>query len=177
MRPALLIACLAAPAWAQSPGAAPAPVPDAVVAWVRAHAVPLAGADPALPDDDLDALAPVLGDARVVGVGEGTHGTREFFQFRDRLVRWLAARGELDAVLWETALGPTLATEPMLTDPEADYDFEAVIGSGLWNTEENRALLDALRAHNLAVERPVRFLGADMSDLVVSLTVAAEAAR
>ena len=132
LRLALLVA-LAAPAWSQTPAA-----PDAVVAWVRAHAVPLAGADPALPDDDLDALLPVLGEARVIGVGEGTHGTREFFQFRDRLVRWLTARGELDAVLWETALGPTLAKERALTDPDTPYDFEAVMGGGLWNTEENR---------------------------------------
>ena len=171
----VLAALLAAPA-ALAQTDAPA-VPTEVVDWVRQHAVPLAGADPALDDTDLDALLPVLGDARVVGVGEGTHGTREFFQFRDRLVRWLAARGRLDAVLWETALGPTLATEPMVTDPDAAYDFEAVMGGGLWNTEENRALLDALRAHNLGADRPVRFLGADMSDLDVSLVIAAEAAQ
>ena len=159
------------------PAAVAQDVPPAVVEWVRAHAVPLAGADPVLPDDDLDALRPVLGEARVIGIGEGTHGTREFFQFRDRLVRWLTRRGELDAVLWETALGPTLAKERALTDPDAAYDFEAVMGGGLWNTEENRALLDALRAHNLGADRPVRFLGADMSDLDVSLTIAAEATQ
>ena len=88
----LLLSFLSTAVQAQDAGQdAPSSVPDAVVAWVRAHAVPLAGADPALPTDDLGALAPVFGDARVVGVGEGTHGTREFFQFRDRLVRWLAA--------------------------------------------------------------------------------------
>ena len=170
--PVFLALLCTVPTWAQTPSA-----PDTVVAWVRAHAIPLAGADPALPDNDLDALAPVLAGARVVGVGEGTHGTREFFQFRDRLVRWLAAQGELDAVLWETALAPTLAQEHLLTEPGGPYDFEDIFGGGLWNTEENRALLDALRAHNRRARRPARFLGADVSSLDVSLRVAAEAAQ
>ncbi|WP_412060312.1 erythromycin esterase family protein [Rubrivirga sp. IMCC45206] len=170
----LLLIVIAAPVWAQSPPA-DAP-PEAVVEWIRTHAIPLAGADPALPDADLDALAPVWGDALVLAIGEGTHGTREFFQFRDRVVRWLARRGDLDAVLWETALAPSLPREGALTDPDVPLEESIVHRSGMWATEENVALLAALREHNLAAERPVRFVGADMSDLTGGIGIGAAAA-
>ncbi len=171
-----LLAVVAAPAVAAQ-GATP-DVPPEVVDWIRLHAVPLAGAAPALPDDDLDALLPMLGDARVLGIGEGTHGTREFFQFRDRVLRWLARRGELDAVLWETALAHSVDREAAVADPAVAVTNATLLQDGPWNTEESLAMLTALRAHNLAASRPVRFVGADTSpNLSPPVAIAVEAAR
>ncbi|MEV4892848.1 hypothetical protein AB0K48_26050, partial [Nonomuraea sp. NPDC055795] len=48
-----------------------------VADWVKEHAVPLATIDPAAPLDDLAPLARMVGDAKVVGLGESTHGARE----------------------------------------------------------------------------------------------------
>lgn len=46
---------------------------------------PDAGADV----DDLDAIGERIGDADVIGMGEASHGTREFFRFKHRLFRYL----------------------------------------------------------------------------------------
>ena len=40
---------------------------------------------------DLQPLKAVIGDARIVALGEGTHGTREFFRMKHRLTEFLAA--------------------------------------------------------------------------------------
>src|SRR2546426_12304274 len=70
-------------------------------AALRAHAIPLAGVDPAGPDDDLAPLLERLAGARLVGLGEATHGDHESFQFRSRLVQTLVRRRGLGAVLFE----------------------------------------------------------------------------
>ena len=35
-------------------------------------------------------LKKIVGDARVVSLGEATHGSREFFQFKHRMLEFLA---------------------------------------------------------------------------------------
>ena len=52
---------------------------------VRAIARPLRS------DADLDPLLERIGDARIVLLGEASHGTAEFYAWRDRLTRRLAA--------------------------------------------------------------------------------------
>ncbi|HYR10464.1 MAG TPA: hypothetical protein VEQ60_22000, partial [Longimicrobium sp.] len=72
---------------------AKAPPPDAAgLRWLAAHAAPLrtfdAPTDPA-DDADLALFANVVGDARIVALGESTHGTSEFFQVKHRLLEYL----------------------------------------------------------------------------------------
>jgi len=71
---------------------AQAPAPDAVTEWIRGSAIrlttPLAGHG----FDDMQPLAKVVGDARIVALGEATHGTREFFQLKHRMLEFLATQ-------------------------------------------------------------------------------------
>jgi erythromycin esterase len=60
-----------------------------VVAWLRENAVPLKTVEAGNGFDDLQPLKRVLRDVRFVGLGEATHGTREFFQFKHRMVEFL----------------------------------------------------------------------------------------
>lgn len=59
---------------------------------VRDFAVPLCTLDPGDPDvSDLAALCDLVGDARVVCLGESAHGVSEYYQLKDRLVRFLVS--------------------------------------------------------------------------------------
>ncbi len=62
----------------------PGPAPAAVLDWMRANAVPLAGVESGHGTADLQPLAAALGEARIIGLGEATHGSREFFQLKHR---------------------------------------------------------------------------------------------
>lgn len=149
-----------------------------VLAWIREHAVVLEGADPSLANDDLPAFAAMLDDARVIGMGEGTHGTREFFQFRDRVIRWLAKRNELDAILWESEFVPSLDGEKALIDATVSLQGFGPLSQGIfWNTQENIALFEWVRQHNLSSETAVRFFGVDAFDLPSSASFSRAAAR
>ena len=62
---------------------------DPRIAWLDEHVVPLITCEAGHGFDDLEPLGAVIGDARIVGLGESTHGTREQFQMKHRLVEYL----------------------------------------------------------------------------------------
>src|SRR5262245_50963020 len=49
------------------------------VDWTRKHAIPLKTVEAKHGFEDMEPLKKVVGDARIVALGEATHGTREFF--------------------------------------------------------------------------------------------------
>ena len=58
--------------------------------WIRAHAIRLTTPEAGHGFADLQPLKPVIGNARIVSLGEATHGTREFFQLKHRMLEFLA---------------------------------------------------------------------------------------
>ncbi|OLR91315.1 erythromycin esterase family protein [Actinokineospora bangkokensis] len=63
---------------------------------------PLATVDPDAPLDDLTWLDEVVEGARVVGIGEGAHYTREFLLLRHRVLRYLVSRHGFTAFAMES---------------------------------------------------------------------------
>lgn len=118
------------------------PAPAAEVEWVRHHAVPLATTDPAAPLDDLELLAGVVGKAAFVLLGESTHGTREFFTLRHRLIRWLVERHGFTAVALEDNAGPVAALDHWVQTGEGDV---AALAEGLFGVWERQEMVDLLR--------------------------------
>lgn len=86
----LLTAPLPALAQPANPAALPTAPDPARLAWLRANAHPIATCEPSDSVDDLAFLKDIVGDARIVALGEGTHGTREFFQMKHRITQYLA---------------------------------------------------------------------------------------
>ncbi|MFI0463411.1 hypothetical protein ACH347_04960 [Saccharopolyspora sp. 5N102] len=58
----------------------------------RAPAV-TASQDPDAPLNDLEPLRDVIGDARVVGIGESTHHAAEFYRMRQARTSWTVRGG------------------------------------------------------------------------------------
>src|SRR3989440_9052092 len=69
---------------------APAPSKtDAVTTWIKLHAIPFNTITPSAPEQDLLPLKQIVGNASIVGLGEATHGTHEFFEMKHRLLEFL----------------------------------------------------------------------------------------
>src|SRR6266571_798502 len=62
-----------------------------IVEWIRTHAVRLQTAEAGHGFTDMQPLKRVIGSARIVALGEATHGTREFFQLKHRMLEFLAS--------------------------------------------------------------------------------------
>jgi hypothetical protein len=75
-------------------------------------AVPLRTVDPADPDSsDLAVLRRVVGDARVVCLGESAHFVSEFYRLRDRVLRFLVRELGFSAFVLESGLPEGLAVD------------------------------------------------------------------
>jgi hypothetical protein len=77
---------------------------EAEIHWLQEHAVPLETADPDIPDQGLAVLRQTVGNARLVGLGEATHGTAEFWQIRQKISRYLVEEMGFQAILFEAPL-------------------------------------------------------------------------
>ena len=78
---------------------------DVVTAWLRSHAHRLRTLDPDDDDDtDLEPLLGIVGDARVVAIGESMHRVHEFFALRHRVFRFLHRRAGFTALVTESGL-------------------------------------------------------------------------
>lgn len=75
------------------------------LSWLREHAVEVRTIDSADEDfRDLKPLGESIGDARVVLLGEATHGDGAAFLAKGRLVKFLHQRKGFDVLAWEAGL-------------------------------------------------------------------------
>ena len=145
------------------------PVSQDVVAWLKANAIPLATAEPGSGFQDLEFLRAVVGDARIVSLGEATHATREFFQLKHRVIEFCVAELGFTIIAFEAYYGETLAVNDyVLNGKGSAAEVAAGMGFWLWNTEEVIALVEWTRKWNLAHERKVKFYGFDMQSCVAA---------
>jgi erythromycin esterase len=64
-------------------------VSNEVTGWLAQNALPLSSLTTGVSTVDLQPLKDVLDGVRIVGLGEATHRTREFFQLKHRLLEFL----------------------------------------------------------------------------------------
>jgi erythromycin esterase len=139
---------------------------DPVTGWLRRNAIPLRHLEAGNGFDDLQPLHELWRDVRVVGLGESTHGTREFFQVKHRLLEFLV--GEMGFTVFALEASHT-ACEPVNDYVQGgDGEVHALL-SGIhylaWHTEEFVALVEWLREWNANApdDGKVSFLGADVT--------------
>src|SRR5436190_20413104 len=100
---AVLVALLLASSLYAAPRRRPVspPPPDPPAGWLARHAIPLATTEATGNVDDLAPLAGIVGSAHVVGLGDATHGTHEFFTTKLRIVQFLVERMGFDVLAME----------------------------------------------------------------------------
>ncbi|MGI8843822.1 MAG: erythromycin esterase family protein [Gemmatimonadaceae bacterium] len=136
----------------------------AAVAWAAAALRPLAAVQAGAGFDDLRHLHDVLRDVRIVGLGEATHGTREFFQAKHRLIEFLVSELGFTVVAFEMDAGAAEVLDEYIRGGPGELR-EVVASQGMWqfNSEEVVDLVAWLRDWNarLPEERRVRLVGFD----------------
>ena len=156
----LSAAAMAMASVGQASAAEARPFEAQALSWVRAnaHALP---ADPAIAD--FRRMVDLLSEARIVGVGEATHGTHEDFFAKCQLIKALVTFGGVRTVALEANLSAGRELDAYVS--QGAGDIAAVMrDSGLfqnWQSEEFGGLFMWLRAWNLAGKDPVRVVAID----------------
>jgi erythromycin esterase len=160
----LLVACLAAlrPVAQEPTAARPAPG-DALQTWIAEHAIAVRSIDPMDEDfSDLEPLMDAIGSARVVQLGEPSHGAGSTFAAKARLVKFLHRRMGFDVVAWESGLDDVRLTQAGMRGGDDPVTAAQRGILTVWsNAEEVRSLFDYVKASQ-GTMRPLEMVGIDM---------------
>ena len=153
------------------------PPPADVVAYIGKQGIPLVSAEAGKGFDDLAPIGKLIGKARIVALGEATHGTREFFQLKHRFLEYLVAKQGFTVFAIEANQPECRAINDYVLHGKGTAK-EALSGIYFWtwNTEEVLAMIEWMRAWNAdpAHAQKVQFTGYDMQTATVAhATVAA----
>ncbi|MDX1688798.1 MAG: protein-L-isoaspartate(D-aspartate) O-methyltransferase, partial [Candidatus Promineifilaceae bacterium] len=132
---------------------------------------------PAIETADLDGLLDRIGDARVVLLGEASHGTAEFYDMRARITRELIARQGFNVVAVEADWPDAMRINQYVTDTEVQAAAERPFTrfpAWMWANAQVLAFVEWLRRYNDhfdQAEEQVGFYGLDLYSLNTSIDV------
>lgn len=119
---------------------------------IRAAAVPLRGEE-----GDWDALMELVGDARLVLLGEASHGTHEFYRARAQITRRLITEKGFTAVAVEADWPDAYRVNRYVRGAGSDASPEEALGGfkrfpqWMWRNTDVVGLVGWMRAHNDAL--------------------------
>jgi len=144
-----------------------------VVEWIRANAIPLAGVEAGHGFADLQPLKKLIGDARIVSLGEATHGSREIFQLKHRMVEFLATEMGFNVFAIEANMPEAYRMNDYVLNGTGD---PAELLKGMyfwtWDTGEVLELIQWMRDFNRSGKGRIEFTGFDMQTPTVALDLA-----
>ncbi|MEF9882219.1 erythromycin esterase family protein [Streptomyces sp. P9-A4] len=126
---------------------------------------PLRATEPGGDTADLRALSAMIGDAEVVGLGEATHGSHEFFTMKERVFRHLVEKKGFTTFALELSWSAGLQIDDYLQTGKGDAREIAAqtLANSPWEREEFVSLIEWMRDYNRShPDRPVHFMGDDI---------------
>src|SRR5258708_4108827 len=128
-----------------------------VTTWIQQNAIPLKAVEPGGSDADLQPLQSLVGNASIVGLGEETHGTHEFFTMKARLVEFLVSRMGFTTFIMENNWGTSRLIDAYINGGQGNVEDEMRMSLFFsWQTEEYRdqaqQVYDLMHAHQQAYE-------------------------
>lgn len=140
---------------------------QAVHDWIRSRAQRLATVEPSPNVDDLRPISSLIGDARVVALGEPSHGNHEPLAFRNRLFQFLVAEKAFTAIAIETGFAEAERIQAFVAGGAGTAEAVAREGLtyGFGQFDENVALIQWMRDHNsrATTGRKLSFFGVAVS--------------
>jgi erythromycin esterase len=140
---------------------------EQVSEWIAEHAIPLKTVQSGSGFEDLEPLKEMIGDARIVSLGEPTHGNKEVFQLKHRMIEYLVEEMGFNIFALECPFGEAYDINRYVVDGIGDPEKAlAGIYFWTWDTEEVLALIEWMRAYNADPnhENKVKFHGFDVQD-------------
>jgi len=155
----------------EKPSSEPKP---AELDWLRQNAITFKTDRAESGFDDLRPLKAIIGDAHIVGLGEATHGTAEFFRMKHRLVEFLASEMGFTLFAIEANMPEAYRVNDYVLNGKGD--LKALLRGmyfWTWDTQEVLDMILWMRKFNASGKGRIQFLGFDMQ----TAAVAAENAR
>jgi erythromycin esterase len=139
--------------------------------WIRQNAIPLRTTIAGNGFEDLDPLRSIVGDASIVALGEATHGTREFFQLKHRLLEFLASQMGFSIFSIEASMPEAYRVNDFVLKGEGD-PVQLLRGPlSMWRTQEILDMILWMRKFNASGTGRVEFTGIDMQSPALAIEI------
>ena len=127
-----------------------------------------------LEEADLEPLLHRIGDARVVLIGEASHGTSEFYRMRARVTQRLIEAKGFGIVAAEADWPDAARIDNYVRHrevPPSEWTAFARFPTWMWRNEETRGFIDWLHTRNSSLDygRRTAFYGLDLYSLYTSV--------
>lgn len=147
---------------------------DELTRWLAGTALPLSGLTAGVSTADLQPLKSILGGVRIVGLGEATHGTSEFFRLKHRLLEFLVEEMGFSVLAMEASESAGPAVDAYVRQGVGDAAGAlAGLRFWTWRTREVLGMLAWMREYNRGCPegQKVHFAGIDPQQCGNSLAV------
>ena len=140
--------------------------------WLRQNAVPFDTVEAESGFEDLEPLKTLIGDARIVALGEATHGSREIFQMKHRLIEFLASEMGFTIFSIEANMPEAYRVNDYVLCGEGD-PRELIRGMYFWtwSTMEVLDMVEWMRKFNELGQGRIEFTGFDMQYPAVAISL------
>ncbi len=123
---------------------------------------------------DLERFASIVGERRLVLLGEASHGTHEFYAERARITRFLIEHMGFHAVAWEADWPDAHRVDRFVRaldhDAQQSLDgFSRRFPEWMWRNHEVLSFVTWLRMHNDRARQPAGVYGLDLYSLHESI--------
>lgn len=136
---------------------------DAARSWLKGNAIRLSTVEAGHGFADMQPLKKIVGDARIVSLGEATHGSREFFQLKHRMLEFLATEKGFTIFSIEANMPEAYRLNDYVLNGNGD---PAQLIKGMyfwtWNTQEVLDMVLWMREFNKSGKGRLQFTGFDM---------------
>ena len=117
--------------------------------------------------DQLEPLKPFFSSKSIIGMGEATHGTREFFEIKQGVFQWLVQSCGYRVFGIEATYAGCCYINDFVQSGAGDIDHVmAYLDFWTWQTEEVRALILWIKDYNMQAQHveKLTFYGFDMQN-------------
>ncbi len=138
-------------------------ISDNDIIWLKSIIHPLKTFDPTIENtEDLEILGQLVGDKKIVALGEVTHGSSEIFKMKHRIIKYLNKQHNFDIFSMEAAMPEADRLNEYILDGKGN-PTELIRGMHFWIlcNQEVLDLVEWMRLENQN-GHPIKFCGFDM---------------
>lgn len=142
----------------------------AAIDWVNKNNIPINYVQAGNGFADMEPLNNLIGDARIVAMGECTHGSSEIFSMKHRMLEFLVKEKGFTIFAIEANMPEAYALNEYIINGKGDPK-KLLIGMYFWtwNTQEVLDMIEWMKTYNETAANKIMFTGFDMQDPRVAI--------
>lgn len=136
-----------------------------LIGAITKNVIPLKSVNSGTGFEDLQPLKAILKDVKYVGLGEATHGTREFFQMKHRMLEFLVREMGFSVFAIEASYSACQEINDYIINGEGEAkSCLKGLNYWIWNTEEVLEMIEWMKTYNQSVSNDykIKFTGFDI---------------